>query len=168
MALRWGPMRAASIVVMVSAASALACSSTSSASSGGLAPDAGSGDAATADPCAPDRLDGTFQIKGTLNGTETICGLSLGSFDGATLTIADATTSNATVTVTNSGKGHIDVDACKATVSRCTVTASCSGSTDKQATVGLNVTVSSSTVSGSSSLGFNGCQAPGLSFTGTR
>lgn len=107
--------------------------------------------------------------QGTLNGTETICGLSLGSFTAATLVIAKGGTPDAaTVTVTNSGSGHIDVASCAATIKTCSVTAACSGSTDKQETVGLSMSVTSTSISGSSQLGFNGCQAPGLSFTGTR
>jgi hypothetical protein len=94
--------------------------------------------------------------------------LSLGSFDGGTLTIAQEASSGGTVTVTGSKAGHIDVSDCPATVTGCNVNAACSGSTDKQALVSLTISVTATTLSGSSQLGFNGCQAPGLSFTGTR
>ena len=149
----------------------VACSSSSSSGGGGPPPvDGGATDDAgsATGPCGPGGVFGTFRIKGTLGGTESICGLSLGSFDGSTLTIAQGTGGGASVTVTNSGSGHIDVSSCAGTVSGCNVTASCAGSTDKQASVSLTISVSGNTLSGSSQIRFNGCQAPGLSFTGTR
>jgi hypothetical protein len=144
-------------------------SSTSTGGSGSSGTDgAASSSSGPAAPCGAAGPYGTFQIKGTLPGTESICGLSLGSFDAGTLTIAEGSSSGATVTVANSGGGHIDVSGCPATVTTCKVSASCSGSTDKQVTVGLSIDVNTNGLTGTSQLGFNGCQAPGLQFTGTR
>jgi hypothetical protein len=150
--------------IVLAALTLAACGDSSSTSTTTVLPfDSGTEGGATCDPY------GTFAIKGTLNGTETICGLSLGSFDGATLVIAKGSSdTSATVTVTNSGQGHIDVKDCKATVKSCAVSASCKGSTDQGATVSLSLNVNPTSITGSSSLGFNGCQAPGLSFSGTR
>jgi hypothetical protein len=142
---------------------------TSSTSTGGSGSSGQDGSASSGgSPCGTAGVFGTFQIKGTLPGTESICGLSLGSFDAGTLAIAQGSSSGATVTVTNSGAGHIDVAGCAATVTGCRVSAACTGSTDKTASVGLDLSVTTTTLSGTSQLGFNGCQAPGLSFTGTR
>jgi hypothetical protein len=141
--------------------------STTTSSSTSTGGGAGSSSSGSSSPCGAAGPYGTFQITGTLHGTESLCGLSLGSFDAGTLTIAQGASSG-TVTVTNSGAGHIDVSGCAATITGCQVASSCSGSTDKQSTVGLTLSVTTNSLSGSSQLGFNGCQAPGLSFNGTR
>ncbi|HEY8073200.1 MAG TPA: hypothetical protein VIF62_03805 [Labilithrix sp.] len=146
----------------------LSCSSSSSTVSPTVVEDAGGNDAAPAMPCGPNGPYGTTTIQGTLNGTESICGLSLGSFTGATLAITKTASGGTSVTVANSGMGHIDVADCKATLSTCKVTAACAGSTDMGETVSLSIDVHPTEVTGTSSLGFNGCQAPGLSFTGMR
>lgn len=159
------------ILFLLVATTLAACSSSSSTSNGsGGSAGQGGGSAGTGNtnPCGPTGVYGTFQIQGTLGGTETICGLALGSFSGGTLTIAHGA-SGATVTVTNSGAGHIDVSDCAATVTGCAVTAtSCTGSTDAGSTVSLDLNVTASALSGTSQIGFNSCQAPGLSFNGTR
>lgn len=160
-------------MILVLALALGACGNSSKggpSSDGGASRDAGTGPTSPCSPGGSVSIYGTFQISGTLPGTETICGLSLGSFDGGTLTIAQGSgTSGPTVTVTGSGAGHIDVSDCAATVSGCTVSTSmCAGSTDPQASVSLNLSVTATTLSGSSELGFNSCQAPGLSFMGTR
>jgi hypothetical protein len=155
--------------VMAATFALFACSSSTTTYGG--APDGGasSGDSAASSPCGPGGVYGTFQISGTLGGTESICGLSLGSFDGGTLTIVQGSSSGANVTVAGSGAGHIDVSSCAATVTDCMVSAaSCMGSTDMGATVSLDLSVAAGGLSGTSQLAFNGCQAPGLSFTGTR
>lgn len=147
-----------------------ACSSTTTTSDGGAPSGGTSGDSGTSSsPCGPNGVYGTFQISGTLDGTESICGLSLGSFDGGTLTIAQGSSTGATVTVAGSGAGNIDVSSCASTVTGCAVTATnCSGAINAQEMVTLDLTVTATTLSGTSQLGFNGCQAPGLSFSGTR
>ncbi len=161
-----------SVVCAGIAAGALAlsaCSSSSTTYGGAPGGGASGGDSAASNPCGPGGVYGTFQISGTFTGTESICGLSLGSFDGGTLTIVQGSSSGASVTVTGSGAGHIDVSSCAATVTDCMVsTASCTGSTDTGETVSLDLSVAAGGLSGTSQLGFNGCQAPGLSFTGTR
>jgi hypothetical protein len=162
-------------MILTAAFAAAACSSsttTTGGSSGTSGPAAGPGDggsSGSSSPCGPDGVYGTFLITGTLNGTESICGLSLGSFDGGTLTVAQGSSSGATVSVSGSGAGHIDVSDCAATVTTCHVTATkCKGATDTQASVTLDVSVTTDAASGSSQLGFNGCQAPGLPFDGKR
>jgi hypothetical protein len=150
---------------LVLAACSNTTTTTTTSSGGPPFEDAG----AASNPCGPNGFDGTFSIKGTLSGTENLCGLALGSFDAGTLTIAEAAGSGATVTVTQSGAGHIDVASCAATVSGCSVkTATCSGSKDVTASVTLDLDVTGGALSGTSQLRYGGCQAPGLSFTGTR
>jgi hypothetical protein len=123
----------------------------------------------TAEPCGPGGLYGTFTAEGTLAGTEILCGVALGSFAGAKLTIAHgAGGAGATVTLAGSADGHIDVTACAATVTNCTVKAEgCQGAKDGS-TVSLEMEVSGSTLTGTSHLDVNGCGAPGLSFTAKR
>jgi hypothetical protein len=160
-------------LILMVAVAVYACSSTTTTN--GPPPgdlpgvDGGTSSGGSSDPCGQGGIYGTYHIKGTLSGTESICGLSLGSFDGGTLVIAQGSSSGATVTVTGSGAGHIDVSDCAATVSGCKVTApGCSGSKDTTASVGLDLSVTSPTIEGTSQLRYGGCQAPGLPFTGAR
>jgi hypothetical protein len=131
--------------------------------------DGGSNDAGGSSPCGSNGVAGTFKIAGSFPGTDTICGLALGSFSGATLTIAEVDATTARVTVINSGAGNIDVADCPATVNGCGVkAASCIGSTEPTALITLDLTVSPTTVAGKSSLMHSGCGGTGLSFGGTR
>lgn len=131
--------------------------------------DDGFGDSgAASNPCGANGVFGAFQINGTLDGTESICGLNLGSFDGGTLTIANSNDA-ATVTVTGSGAGYIDIASCAATVSGCNVTTStCNGSTNSAETISLSLSVAPNALSGTSQISYSSCSAPGFSFNGTR
>ena len=126
-------------------------------------------DTGSSNPCGPSGVYGTYQISGTLDGTESICGLNLGSFDGGTLVIAQSSDPGATVTVSNSGAGYIDVAQCAATIDGCNVTTSaCTGSTNKAETITLSLSVTPTALSGTSQLAYSSCQAPGMTFQGSR
>lgn len=162
-------MKRSIVVLAVVATWVAACSGGSSSGSTGGTGTSGTGSTSGGNPCGPNGVFGTFRIAGGVQGFESICGLQLGEFDGGTLTIAQGTSSGATVTITGSTAGQMDTNDCAASVSNCTVTTThCAGSTDQGEAISLTLQVGPTDLSGSCSIGFNSCQAPGGAFSGSR
>jgi hypothetical protein len=81
---------AAPIVSLALVGFAVAACSNSTTTLSDLDGSAFGGDSSTSSPCGPSGVFGTFRISGTLDGTESLCGLNLGTFDGGSLTITQS------------------------------------------------------------------------------